>query len=142
MTREEEKYITLDTEQCKWWVNHLFSVAKEQACNSHNFDDAEKIQAAQDKIIKLLEQETIEVEAAKLQEVYNKGYADGQKALAEHIKLCQEEQEPKTGHWIMHIDDLFPTESTMECSECGEHQPLTIDDNYCPNCGAKMESEG
>lgn len=52
----------------------------------------------------------------------------------------------KIGRWIMHIDDLFPVESTMECSECGEHQPITIDDNYCPNCGAKMveqeESEG
>ena len=45
----------------------------------------------------------------------------------------------KMGRWIMHIDDLFPSESTMECSECGEHQPITIDDNYCPNCGAKME---
>ena len=48
---------------------------------------------------------------------------------------------PKIGRWIMHIDDLFPVESTMECSECREHQPITIDDNYCPNCGAKMEVE-
>lgn len=45
----------------------------------------------------------------------------------------------KVGHWIMHIDDLFPTESTMECNRCHEHQPITIDDNYCPNCGAKMQ---
>lgn len=60
MTREEEKYTTLDIEQCKWWVNHLFSMAKEQACNSHNFDDAEEMQSAQDKIIKALEQEPCE----------------------------------------------------------------------------------
>jgi hypothetical protein len=59
MTREEEKYTTLDTEQCKWWVNHLFNVAKEKACNNHNFDDAQEIQSAQDKIIKALEQEPI-----------------------------------------------------------------------------------
>ena len=59
MTREEEKYTTLDTEQCKWWVNHLFNMAKEKACNSHNFDDAQEIQSAQDKIIKALEQESI-----------------------------------------------------------------------------------
>lgn len=55
MTKEEEKYTTLDTEQCKWWVNTLFNMAKEQACNSHNFDDGEEIQSAQDKIIKVLE---------------------------------------------------------------------------------------
>lgn len=45
----------------------------------------------------------------------------------------------KHGEWIMHIDDLFPEESTMECNQCHEHQPLTIDDNFCPNCGAKMD---
>ena len=44
----------------------------------------------------------------------------------------------KVGHWIMHIDDLFPVESTMECDQCHKHQPITIDDNYCPSCGAKM----
>ena len=49
--------------------------------------------------------------------------------------------ERKTGHWIIHSDDLFPSESTQECSECHEHQPLDWrrSDNYCPNCGAKME---
>lgn len=43
------------------------------------------------------------------------------------------------GCWIMHIDDLFPEESTMECNQCHEEQPLDCDDKYCPNCGAKME---
>lgn len=61
MTKEEEKYTTLDTEQCKWWVNTLFNMAKEQACNSHNFDDGEEIQSAQDKIIKVLEQDNEEI---------------------------------------------------------------------------------
>lgn len=42
------------------------------------------------------------------------------------------------GKWILHIDDLFPEESTMECNQCHEHQPVTIDDNFCPNCGAQM----
>ena len=60
MTKEEEKYTTLDTEQCKWWVNHLFNMAKEKACNSHNFDDGEEIQAAQDKILKALERQSCE----------------------------------------------------------------------------------
>ncbi len=43
------------------------------------------------------------------------------------------------GRWIMHIDDLFPEESMMECDQCHEEQPLTCDDKYCPNCGAKMD---
>ena len=45
---------------------------------------------------------------------------------------------PKTGHWIMHIDDLFPADSTQECSECHEWQFIYLgnDDNYCPNCGS------
>ena len=47
----------------------------------------------------------------------------------------------RRGRWIMHIDDLFPEESTMECDQCHEEQPLECDDKYCPNCGAKMEGE-
>ena len=42
------------------------------------------------------------------------------------------------GKWIMHLNDLFPAESTMECDQCHEEQPLACDDNYCPNCGATM----
>ena len=43
--------------------------------------------------------------------------------------------------WINHFDDLFPAESTIECSICHEHQPIQIDVNFCPNCGAIMKSE-
>ena len=50
-------------------------------------------------------------------------------------------QPERTGRWIKHIDDLFPAESTIECSECHHEQPLTIDDNYCPHCGADMRGE-
>lgn len=46
-------------------------------------------------------------------------------------------QEPKTGRWI----DVESLDSALwyVCSECGEtdfYRP-----NYCPDCGAKMESE-
>lgn len=44
----------------------------------------------------------------------------------------------RKGKWIMHIDDLFPVESTKECSKCHHEQSLIIDDNFCPNCGARM----
>ena len=44
------------------------------------------------------------------------------------------------GHWIIHTDDLFPMESTMECSRCHEHESCTLNnDNVCPNCGAQMD---
>lgn len=56
------------------------------------------------------------------------------------------EQEPKTGEWIKQNDDYF---DWYECSECGygsegEMQyssEYDVRTNYCPHCGAKMESE-
>ena len=43
------------------------------------------------------------------------------------------------GEWINHFDDLFPAESTQECSVCHAEQGLgMIDENFCPNCGAEM----
>lgn len=51
-------------------------------------------------------------------------------------------QMPKKGQWIMRPNDLFPEEGEQECSVCHALQPISIvDDDYCPNCGAKMESE-
>ena len=43
------------------------------------------------------------------------------------------------GKWINHFDDLFPADSTIECSICHEYQPMGIDENFCPNCGARMK---
>lgn len=61
--------------------------------------------------------------------------------IAYELKNIREILEKKyiaEGEWINHISDLFPAESTIECSVCHEEQPLGIDDNYCPNCGARM----
>lgn len=61
---------------------------------------------------------------------YDKGFADGLEVAKKH------------GRWIYHISDLFPAESTQECSECHVHEFITIaNENYCPNCGAKMDAE-
>lgn len=39
----------------------------------------------------------------------------------------------KHGHWLVNM--FF-----IECSECGEPFPLEPQ-NYCPNCGARMDEE-
>ena len=51
------------------------------------------------------------------------------------------------GEWILQGENEHDYETSLEekCSLCGRYvyrydtQPQ---DNYCPNCGAKMESEG
>lgn len=69
-----------------------------------------------------------------------KGYDDGQKMMDRITSLPSADR--PSGEWIMHIDDLYPEESTQECSNCHEHETIKINnDNYCPNCGAKMGSD-
>ena len=63
---------------------------------------------------------------ADLQRAFDEGYEKGK-------------ADRPRGKWIIHFDDIWPEESTMECSVCHEEQPLEIDDNFCPNCGAKMK---
>ena len=54
--------------------------------------------------------------------------------------LSEKAREPKHGEWIVHFDDLFPEESTEECSICHAEQMINgNDDNFCPNCGAHMK---
>lgn len=68
-----------------------------------------------------------------------KGYCDGQQMM-DRIKALPSTEAKPIGEWIYHIDDLFPFESTQECSNCNKHQPIIInDDNFCPSCGAVMK---
>ena len=48
-------------------------------------------------------------------------------------------QEPKTGQWVK-IKPYPLQMHDYECSECG-HETDDNTENYCSNCGAKMESE-
>lgn len=67
----------------------------------------------------------------------------------EHLIMLQNKiletiksQPQKRGKWIMHVDDLFPAESTQECSVCHEHETMSVwNDNYCGNCGAYMRGD-
>lgn len=50
--------------------------------------------------------------------------------------------QPKMGRWIADVDrwgDIVTTVNGYRCSECNTFD--TDKDNYCPNCGAKMEVE-
>ena len=62
------------------------------------------------------------------------------KSIREWIKIIVD-QEPKTGHWIEHPHETGENweYSKYECSEC--HEWAEDDSDFCPNCGAKMESE-
>jgi hypothetical protein len=62
-----------------------------------------------------------------------------EKIKSGEIYLQTDPERPK-GTWILHIDDLFPAESTEECPFCHEEQSIWNgnDDNFCPNCGADL----
>lgn len=65
-----------------------------------------------------------------------------EKSKPDFLKLCAKGGVIQRGEWIMHIDDLFPEESTEECSGCHEEQRITgNDDNFCPACGLPMTDE-
>ena len=76
----------------------------------------------------------------KLRSFHNGSYGRSINKAIEVLK-----QEPKTGHWIK--KDGFDGDVYYDCSECGESwttvegTPWQNGMNYCPNCGARMESE-
>lgn len=51
-------------------------------------------------------------------------------------RMLDELTEEKTGKWIYHDDPFF---DYYTCSECGLMSATK--DNYCYDCGAKMEEE-
>ena len=60
---------------------------------------------------------------------YEKGYADGKKDAVKH------------GRWIVDTafgNDVMSGEQMVICSECGKGI-FWGKQNYCPNCGAKMD---
>lgn len=54
---------------------------------------------------------------------------------------CLAVETRQVGRWIKHISDIYPADSTIECSVCHAEQALMCDENFCPNCGAKMEAD-
>ena len=79
------------------------------------------------------------------EESYMEGWCKGFNSGVEHcihhlIHAPSVDAEPvRHGHWINHPDDLFPADSMIECSVCHEYEYATANDNFCGNCGAKMD---
>ena len=63
-------------------------------------------------------------------------YRQGAVDLNYADKCGDYEPSRRKGHWIKKEDDIC---WWYECSECN-HKPLNMS-NYCPYCGAEMESE-
>ena len=64
------------------------------------------------------------------------GSKETMKLISDTLSLLKE-QEAKTGHWIDTTKVIgFPR---VRCSVCGSGQGAIWMD-YCPNCGAKMET--
>ena len=65
-------------------------------------------------------------------------------SLADEGEECEHYEQDfpvKQGEWIIHADDLYPSESTQECSVCHAEQYINgNDDDYCPKCGSKMKA--
>lgn len=78
---------------------------------------------------------------------YANGWNDAIKAYIKELKELPS-KDPRQlvyvtpGYWIEHISEIFPADSTVECSVCHEHvSALLVNLRYCPNCGAKMDGE-
>lgn len=76
-------------------------------------------------------------------EVLNMVEAHGSLVIqAKEMAIKALEQEPKTGTWRKDIDNSRRWDRVrFYCSECGNWQTYG-ETGFCPNCGAKMESEG
>ena len=57
--------------------------------------------------------------------------------LEEATMVAIKTLEPKTGHWIPIRESVGIFR--YKCDKCGRYNRAMSD--YCPNCGAKMESE-
>ena len=61
-------------------------------------------------------------------------------AINRIANITTKAEEVKHGYWINHYSDIFPADYTQECSICHKEEGGNLwNDNYCPNCGARMD---
>ncbi len=79
----------------------------------------------------------------KMADYVASGYADSAEDFEEYSRIiCQlppVTPQPKTGYWIDCDNSEDYSADGYDCSVCGVNAEYAT--NYCPHCGAKMESE-
>lgn len=89
---------------------------------------------------------TIEQAKSELMQMYGALAPNKQIAIDTLIKASVKSQEPQIrpkAHWLKTNDyftGAYESIDYVECSCC--HADSLEEGNYCPNCGAEMESEG
>lgn len=69
----------------------------------------------------------------------------GLKADIERVEpeeVAEDLRPVRRGRWIVHMSEIYPADSTIECDQCHEVQTAFISDSFCPNCGADMRGGG
>lgn len=70
----------------------------------------------------------------ELYDIFGYGFYNERVDEALNMAIKALEQQPKRGYWLEAKEE---DPCWYRCSECGRLYDL--DENYCPNCGARME---
>jgi hypothetical protein len=98
--------------------------------------DAQKVDAISRKAVDTLVDELARAISDERDHI-SRGRSAGE-IMQDILDLPSVTPKQKTGKWkVLGYDD--PSVRMYKCSEC--HMKITLKFNYCPNCGAKMESE-
>lgn len=80
-------------------------------------------------------------DAIKTLEIIDMRYTTLDKEERKALCLAREALKPRTGHWIIDIDNTRTWDRKRYiCSECGDWQTYG-ETKFCPNCGMPMGKE-
>ena len=120
--KAEDVFMDIADNRLKTWIDELPSV-QPKAIESEDAIDRENI-------------------LISFSEYLNSGFADSIEDFEEYTNIVKKvpsvQPKAKTGHWI---ETTVRGSISLVCSECGADLGSICETNYCPNCGAKMESE-
>ena len=110
-------------QEAVWHAKHVFNIVIERCFNAQNLKDAREFDEAKQIVIEALEQEPKRGKWVKT-------YPHMLSVEEQRFYGAKDPKEPMP-------DKRF---SVTVCSLCGATHPID-GDNFCPNCGARMESD-